>query len=55
MRLGKNMRHALEFAKKYAGKWQGFASDRATRNAIQSLQRQGLIEVNEFQQFRVKP
>jgi len=49
--MGKNMKHALNFAKKYPG-WHTFAKDRATVNAVHNLQRKGLIEINSFNQFR---
>lgn len=51
MRIGKNMRAALVFAKKYPG-WQTFNNDRATKKAILKLNELGLIQLNEFNQFK---
>ncbi len=52
--LGKNMEHALEFATRYRS-WQTFnAKQRATREAIKRLEKRGLVEVNEFGQYRAK-
>lgn len=51
MRLGKNMEHALNFARKYSG-WHTYANDATTKSAIQRLEKQGMVEVNEFNQFR---
>jgi hypothetical protein len=52
MRLGRNMKHALDFIRRVQG-WHGF--DRrcqATRRAIARLAAHGLVQVNEFSQFR---
>ena len=51
MRIGKNMRHALAFARKY-NSWTTYANDRATTNAINRLVSYGLVEINTFNQFR---
>jgi hypothetical protein len=50
--MGKNMKHAFEFATKYPG-WHYFARDRATINAIHSLYRRGLVQIKQHC-FRVK-
>jgi ribosomal protein S19E (S16A) len=52
MRLGKNMKHALAFAKS-SGVWHGYANNRPTREAIQRLESLGLVETNKYNQFRV--
>ena len=52
MKMGKNMKNALLFANKYAG-WHSYTTDRPTVNAINRLKDNGLVEVNEFQQFKV--
>jgi hypothetical protein len=51
-RIGKNMRHALNFARLNAG-WYSYAQDRATAEAIRRLARAGLIEINNYRQFRL--
>jgi hypothetical protein len=50
--VGKNMRHALDFVRRYPG-WHDFKNDRATVNAIQRLVIRGLVTVSEFHQFRI--
>ena len=52
MRLGKLQRKALEFAQKTSG-WQSFSTDSVTKRVIKSLVDRGLLEVNEFNQFRM--
>lgn len=55
MTIGKNMRHALDFATKHPG-WHDYnKKDRATVNAINSLEKLDLVQINFFRQFRVKP
>lgn len=51
MRLGTNMKAALEFATRNYG-WHEYANDRATVGAINRLAALGLVDVNEFHQFR---
>jgi repressor of nif and glnA expression len=53
MRLGKNERKALEFAQR-VNKWHGY-DIRSTTDcmAIRSLERKGLVETNEYNQFRI--
>lgn len=54
LKLGKNMKDALNFVKKNKG-WHSFNKKcRATVNAIKSLQRRGLVNVNEFNQYSLK-
>jgi hypothetical protein len=50
--LGKNMRHALDFATRYPG-WHSFAKDHPTRAAIKRLAERRLVEVNAFDQYRL--
>lgn len=50
-KLGKNMKHALEFANKHKG-WHSYAKDRATVQAIQRLEKLGLIKTNIYRQFK---
>jgi len=42
---------AMNFCTKYEG-WHTFANDTMTKKAIKSLEKKGLVEVNEFNQFR---
>lgn len=50
--IGRNMKHAMEFISRCNG-WQTYSkTSRATRNAVQRLQRRGLVEVNTFFQFK---
>ena len=53
-RLGPHQKNALEFARKYPG-WHGYARDPLTTRVIASLVKRGLVESNEFQQFRAIP
>ena len=47
--LGKKQRAALEFIRRVNG-WHSFASD--VRREIVSLHNRGLVEVNQYKQFR---
>lgn len=49
--IGHNMAHALAFIEGCRG-WSTYATDRATVNAVKSLARRGLVEVNAYHQFR---
>jgi hypothetical protein len=51
MRLGKRERRALTFIKKVNG-WHSF--DKTVKREVRSLERKGLVEVNQFNQFRPK-
>ena len=52
--IGKNMKHAMEYYARneiwgFAPFWSGYAhKDRATINAIESLVKQGYLEVNKY-------
>lgn len=51
-RIGKNMKHAIEFFSKYEG---GHCIDircEATRKAVERLVKMGLLKKNEFNQYR---
>lgn len=50
--MGRHQLRLLKFAIKHKG-WQGFGTDSTTVNAVKSLVRMGLLEVNEFRQFRL--
>ncbi len=50
--MGKNQLAMLRFAIAYAG-WHSYAKNRATTDAVKSLEQLGLIEVNKFHQFRL--
>jgi hypothetical protein len=52
MKIGHNMKRALEFAKTYPT-WHYFTHDRATTNAINKLVKMGLVEVNSSHQFKI--
>lgn len=53
MRLGKNMKHAMEFARAYHG-WNSFETrERSTREAIRRLAQHGLVEI-VGKQFKIK-
>ena len=49
--MGKNMKHAMAFARKYPG-WHTFAHEVPTVRAIQRLAKRGLVAVNAFRQFK---
>jgi hypothetical protein len=51
MKIGKNMKHALEFSQKHKG-WHTFKNDRATKAAIEKLAKLKLVVINEFNQFK---
>ena len=51
--MGRHQLRLLKFAIKYKG-WQGFGTDSTTVNAVKRLVGLGLLEVNEFRQFRLK-
>lgn len=55
-RMGKNMKNALEFAQRHPG-WQTYKSrDAATRHAIRSLAKLGLVELahtGQFSEYRI--
>ena len=50
---GKHQCRLLEFAERFHG-WHSYKTTcRATRRAIEALQRKGYIELNAFDQFRI--
>ena len=51
MRIGKNMKHALNFAKKYIG-WNSYSNDKATKKAIHKLYELKVIDINQYNQFK---
>ena len=54
--LGKYQKHMLEFAKKYCnnGRIHSVATDSFTQKVAKSLEKRGLIIINEFNQFTLK-
>ena len=53
--MGKNMRNALDFIRRVNG-WHGYDKrDRAIVYAVNALARIGLVEINEYAQFRALP
>ncbi len=57
MRLGKLQKEALKFAITVAEGgygWQSYNQEQCTKTVIHSLYRHGLVEVNMFNQFRIK-
>ena len=50
--MGKNMLRLLKFAIQYQG-WQTYGTDRSTVDALGALSAMGLIEMNEYCQFRL--
>lgn len=55
--MGKNMVRVLKFAIQYRGedRWHTYGKDRATVDALRRLEEMGLIERNEYRQFRLIP
>ena len=51
-RIGHRMRRALEFAEQWPT-WHTFDTARTTRSAVERLQKRGLVETNQFGQFRI--
>ena len=55
VRLGRNMRAALELAVRLPEKWHDIGRGRAAKMAVKRLVRAGLVEARfEFKRFRVK-
>ena len=52
-KLGPLQKKALEFIRMVNG-WHTYASDKQTKGVISRLEKRGLIETNEFKQFRKK-
>lgn len=55
-KLGKYMKQALEFLQKWfqPGEWASYnARDRSTVEPIKRLAKRGLVETNEYNQFRM--
>ena len=52
MKLGKLQKHALNFATQYPG-WHRFAQNSQTKRVITSLAKYNLVEVNQYDQFRL--
>ena len=50
--LGKHQRKLLKFAEKQPN-WQSYARDQLTTRVVKSLRIRGLIEVNDFRQFKL--
>jgi hypothetical protein len=51
--LGPLQKKALEFARMVNG-WHSYAGDKQTKGVISRLEKRGLVETNEFKQFRKK-
>lgn len=51
-RIGHRMKKALDFAMKFPA-WHTFDTGRATKSAIERLRNRGLVEVNDYGQFRI--
>lgn len=51
-RIGKNMKHAIEFFSKYEGWHSVNMSRKADRKAVERLVKMGLLKKNEFNQYR---
>lgn len=54
-KMGKNMKHALDFATKYPGWYYYDYRNIPTRNAINNLVKLGLVEIAPDHSFRLKP
>lgn len=50
--MGKHQLRLLKFAIKYHG-WHTYGKDRSTVSAVNTLSAMGLLELNEFRQFRL--
>ena len=51
--MSKNEKNALKFANRWPG-WHSYAKDTQTTKAIEGLKSKGLVEVNEFRQFKAR-
>lgn len=50
--MGKNILRLLKFAVRYPG-WHSFGKDRSTTDSVRVLAGHGLIEINQYRQFRL--
>jgi hypothetical protein len=56
IRLTEAMLEALQYVLKHPKAWHNIGADAASREAVERLQTEGLVEVLEYSnQFRVKP
>ena len=51
--MGRHQLRLLKFAIRFKG-WHGYGTDTATLRTIKSLVHLGLLEVNEYRQFRLR-
>lgn len=51
--MGPHQINVLRFAIRFQG-WHTFAKDRTMKRAVKSLHAKGLLEINEFRQFRLR-
>ena len=52
--MTKSQKQTLAFANKYKW-WHSFAADKATVDVVFQLTNKGLLQVNEYRQFRITP
>lgn len=52
--MGRHQLRLLQFAIRYPG-WHSYGTDPITVRVVRSLESLGLIETNEFRQFRLTP
>jgi|TARA_R110000772_G_C13032302_1_gene411852 hypothetical protein len=52
--MTKPQKQTLAFANKYKW-WHSFATDKATTDVVFQLTNKGLLQVNEYRQFRITP
>lgn len=52
--MTKPQKQTLAFANKYKW-WHSFAADKATTDVVFQLTNKGLLQVNEYRQFRITP
>jgi len=53
VKLGKHQQKMYSFLQKHTG-WQGFTNKGLTKQVAQSLKKKGLIEINKFNQMRLR-
>jgi hypothetical protein len=54
MRLGKLEKQAYDFIKSIPGQWHSFYPNSENKRVMNSLVKKGLIEINQFNQFKLK-
>ena len=52
--MGKHQLRLLKFALRFPSNWHTYGTDPSIVSAINSLSRMGLLDLNEYRQFRIR-